>query len=673
MNILDLAGTFGRVRNPMGLRRWGNWNQTPPKAVQAPARVTQMPMANSLYGSNSLPIFQYAPDLATQLRQKLAGQDFWVRPAARWFQVNITNTGTSVTITAVVGSPFIVTDPLVSTYQIAAKPGDDIVLDYGTQQYRLKIISVLASTVVAVPAPGNVLPPTAAFQWAFHRLDAYFLELTVTYIVPTASLSPSVKVRSGIQLTYYTDTVPIVQSYQSTKIRSLVGNPFFATTVVRDRRVSTVTTAFTQMVELFNIVVARVPDEVELSLNQVDLTPGMVAHPAIYIGDYVNVSVPVRSNLLVVQPPNVVDQNAYPPVDPADFETGSGDIMMIPAGQTCPPGYENIAQVDSLFNDGFVKWEDGATNGQAALINFTAVFAAGVTTFTALLPKTAPATHSLAGSQNNAATYELLVIRNGTRYAYRIPSILFADAPLGQVSFTIPGDLSFLQDVLPNIVRGYLFQSGLLVREGLTSAGRYQKPFVDGTDTQAAPWSFTDEAGPVAAAQGLTLLGQDGYAWLDRILVPNIGLFKIGDIVSFRDDNGALLAVPPLVNFLSNTRGLVLYTGVYPVPYGPMFKISAIDIETGTVTVTTLAGGIADVTGYVTSNVDTNPPPVLPNFYRVETGSVEHTHAINISEDQETKQYNTDGHWVTSAFHGHTVAPEAVVPQYVKCILCARL
>src|SRR5690606_33169940 len=132
-------------------------------------------------------------------------------------------------------------------------------------------------------------------------------------------------------------------------------------------------------------------------------------------------------------------------------------------------------------------------NGQAALLTFTVSVTAGVTTFTANLPHTTPSSHSLAGPENDSSTYELLVIRNGKKFAYRILDISFSAA--GVISFSVPSDLSFLIDSGTDKVSGYLFQGGMLKREALDSAevGTFQKPSIEDVNIQPVQWSFTGD------------------------------------------------------------------------------------------------------------------------------------------------------------------------------------
>jgi hypothetical protein len=346
---------------------------------------------------------------------------------------------------------------------------------------------------------------------------------------------------------------------------------------------------------------------------------------------------------------------------------------MVSAGQQCPPGYENVAQVDSTFNASFVMAEGGLPNaGQAAAIPLTITFASGVSSFTGNLPHTTPADHTLAGPQNNSSTYELLVIRNGKRFAYRIPRITFSTA--GVVAFSVSADLRFLIDSAPTTCTSYLFQSGLLLRSALNEAGQYSKPFVSDVDIQLSQWSFSDDG--AQAPQGLTLSTQDGAAWLDRVLVANAELFTVDDVVSFRDEDGALLTPPAAAAFLSSAGLRNLGALIAGLPFGPSFRVAAVNIDEGFLRLTNLGGSPTDVSGYIIADGSASydsPPAFNDNFYRIERGSVEHKHLIDVSEDQEVKVYNPGGHWVAKAEHYHAMAAQAVIPPYVKMVLCARL
>jgi len=684
VDTLNLHSTFGRLRNPQGTRRWGFWEQLPAKSMPGPTRLTQeLMVAAQNFGVNNLAPTRFAPDAATRVYQTVAGQDWWVRPAARWLEVDVTVAGTVATITALTGNPFTLVDPIVPSVQITAKVGEDIVVEAAGTRYELKIVGVQPNLVTAVAKTGGTLPPPMAGVYAYHRLDAYFLELTTTFVVPDTELAP-LRIRSGVRLVYYSSGTPVNQDYSAVKIRSLTGSPTYATTPVQGDRFNTaVATGYTQVAELFQIAVARVPDELRLFFT-VGPVPGRFAMPALYHGDMINVSVPVVPNILATPPANTVDQQQLAPVDPLDAYTATGDVVMVAAGQQCPPGYENVAQVDSGFNANFVRWEAGASNGQIAAIPFALSVTSNVSTFTGSLPHTTPAQHSLAGAQNNSSTYELLVIRQGKRFAYRVPRIQFSSA--GVITFQIPADLRFLLDLTgPDRVTGYLYQSGMLRRAALSEAGGYRKPSVSDVNVEMVQWSYSDEGPPSpfaaeSALRGLTLPQQDGYAWLDRIAVPNPELFQVNDLVRFVDENGTLLTPPAADRFLSSAVARNLAPLIAGLPFGPVFRVSAVNAAQGYLQLVNPDGSQTDVTGYVIAYnagggapYDTSPPTSQENFYEIERGSVEHNHSITTSDDQAIKPYNPGGHWVSKVDHYHTMTAQEVVPPYVKMILCARL
>lgn len=680
-DTLNLHSVFGRVRNPYGARRWGFWEQSPAKTMPGPVRITQeLMVAGQNYGVDNLAPTMFAPDPNTRVYQSLAGQDWWTRPAARWFPVNVIPFGTGVLLVAVTGNPFVLIDPVNPSVQISAQIGDDVLVDVAGTRYAVKIVDFQPNTVFVQARPGSSLPPAATNVYAYHRIDGHLLEVTTSWVVPNSELTP-LRVRSGIRLVYYTAGTPVHQDYSAIPIRSLAGNPTFVVTpVVGDRFGAINTTAYSRVTELIQAAVARVPDEVRLFFT---VTSGRFAQPAVHHGDMVNVSVPVVTNLLAAAPAATVDQQQLEPVDPVDGYTATGDVVMVSAGQQCPPGYENIAQVDSGYNPNFVRWESGALNGQVAAIPFTLSVVSNVSTFTGQLPHGTPSQHSLAGPQNNSATYELLVIRSGKRFAYRIPRVQFAVN--GTITFQVPADLRFLIDQAPDIVRGYLYRSGLLRRSSLSEAGLYRKPSVSDVNIEMVQWSFADEgpstpSGPASALRGLTLASQDGFAWLDRVAIPNPELFQVNDLLRFVDANGSLLTPPTADRFLSSAVARNLAPLIAGLPFGPVFRVSAVDVAQGYLELVNPDGSQTDVTGYVIdfnsgagAPYDTSPPTNRENFYEIERGSVEHNHLITTSENQAIKPYNPGGHWVSKVDHYHTMAAQEVVPPYVKMILCARL
>lgn len=669
MDSLNLLSVLSRVRNPQGMRRWGFFDHEPDKANPYPARVTQQLMvAGQDYGANNLPPTMFATDNTARLVQPLTGQDWWTRPARRWIPVNVTAFSNYVQVLALVGNPFEVIDVLAPSNKITAQVGDDITLDYGGGvTYRLKIASVQTNAVNAVPLTGGTLPPSRTGVFAQYYMDAYLIELTATRVVPTNEITPTMLTRANLRLIYANTTgTPITQEYYPDQIRSLAGFPRFAATPYTGSRFGVATaTSYSQIAELFQIIVARVPDELHLVLDNVWLVSGKVALPAVYHGDMINVSTPVVTNLLTTPGANAVDQQQLPPVDPLDRYTAPGDMIMVAAGSACPPGYENVAQVDSKYNTGFVRHEDGGLVNQAALISFAVSFASNQTTFSANLPKSTPGTHSLAGPQHNSATYELLVITSGQRFSIRIPTVTFTAA--GVVSFSLSGDFRYLSTTL-GVCQGYLFQSGIIRRTTLSAAGIYQRPTIASVDLQLAQWSYANDP----AGQGLSVAGDDGKCWLDHVLVTNVELFKVGDVLTFIAPTGVTATM-----FLSNLRAVVGYTP----PYGPSFRVSVVDVTNGILELTNLDGTPTDVSGYVVANdpisgvpLDTaNPPSFKDNSYEITLGAVEHTHLLDVSADQEIKAYNVGGHWVSSVHHAHDVPHQAILPPYTKMVLCARM
>lgn len=668
MDSLNLPGVLSRVRNPHGVRRWGYYAQDAVPVFPAPARIAQSLQAGVIHAENNLPLFMFELLPENALEQTLLSRDLWQRPAHRYFKLDqlVTLAGKQ-TAQVASGNPFVAVDPVVPTQVISAMIGDSVELENSVtgERFTLKFseIDPSGNQAVLVPFAGQTPPPDGVDYWVRFTLDCFQLDLTLTHVLDTVNANPQ-RIVGRIGLVFYTDAAPVIDIYDAVPIRALTGFPTRTTYPIAADRFAIFNTAYTQVLELFSIHTARVPDEVFIRFENPALFPIRISQFGLYVGDFVNVETPLRPNLLVPQAPNASVVNTNPPQDPLDWWSKTGDMVMVRAGETCPAGYEQVAQVDSAYNAHFVRHEAGAQIDQVALINFTAVFAGGATTFTGSLPPPV-ATHSLAGPQNNTSTFELLVVRDGRRFSIRIADCNFSSA--GVITFVLSGDFRYLINT-SGFVQGYLFMSGLILRGAGSEIGTYQKPFLDGVDIEATPWSFVDDAA-VGVANGLSLAADDQKAMLYRVSVENAAFVQVGDVLSFRDANGALL--PSLGAGFSSSRA----EAPPSTEFGPEFRVSAVDVAEGWIEVTGLGGGPADLTAYVADIAagDTAPATPLNNFFRITLGSVEHTHQVGESEDQEIKSYNDGGHWVTSDEHYHTIAPEAVTPPYARALICVRL
>jgi hypothetical protein len=357
--------------------------------------------------------------------------------------------------------------------------------------------------------------------------------------------------------------------------------------------------------------------------------------------------------------------NLYPPPDPEDFWTGSGDIVVMPVGTQCPVGFEDVGQVVSRANDHYII--DSVTGLPITFsgpgTGLTMSIVAGNTKFTGALPITAvdpndPTMTSLRGTQNNTSTFEIVFLIPSFNsafaehqvLAFRIPEIHFNAN--GAFDFTLPGDLTALVGAtVTRAIDCRIFMSGIAQADNLAAAGKYAKPFQDLADATAV-----EDPGAAEAAFANKL----GIP-LDTVLV------SVGDLIVFVNEAGQPVA--------EEDTGGAVFTG-------PDFRVTAINEDENTVTVQDrqtsdvppVAGRATQVWRFVASTPGGGgvPPVFEENFYRVYAANTAHTHQV-FASDAEDKSREDGGHFITSQDHVHKITQEAVIVPYTQFKLCVKL
>jgi len=679
MDQLTLQSTFAKLRNPYGLRRWAYMESSDNPGIDF--RISQLfGHSGQPYGENNAPMLVTRVIDGETLAQVIPFRDQWERPAKRWFKGNLVS-GVFSTPT---GTPFLAEDPFQTTVQYKAKVGDDVFLDDGagtTHSVKISAVGASGNSVAVTTKQGGTLPPDGTY-YAQHTLDAFLVRLTVAYMIPQTqfpSLDPTVQTtpfQSKIQVTYYDNAgSTVTELYARTPIRELstiaADVPFAFIEVVGDRfDVATAPlTPYYQIFETFEFQLARAPDKLEVLFDNTGPTGGgnnvHVGHAAVYYGITVPAAAAVPSNIF---PPNpnpapTTRYNLYPPPDPEDFWTGSGDIVVMPVGTVCPVGYEDIAQVLSKANDHYVidtatgrpitfSLFSGGNDLQMSLVD-------GNTKFTGVLPATArdpsnPNT-ALNSAQNNTSTFEvvfLLYLFNGAFavdqvLSFRIQEIHFSAA--GTFDFTLPGDLrQLVGNSLTSAIDCRLFVSGAVKADSLASAGVYSKPVQDAEDATAVEDPGASEA-----------------AFDDQFSIPlDTVLISVGDVIEFVDEDK--IAVPQVA--------------VGPDFTGPDFVVTAINTDENTVTVQDRRDVDGDpnrtteVWHFVASTAGGGgvPPVFMDNFFKVYAANTAHTHQVLVS-DADLKSRKTGGHFVTSLDHVHAINAESVIVPYTQFKFCVKL
>lgn len=653
-----LQSALSRARNPLGLRRWGNWDSN--IATTNIARIAQtLATVGQVYAIDNRPLFLFTIPanvlpVPSYISCEVSSRDLWERPAKRWFKVTVSGSGTNVLTTS--GQPFVVTDPIVTSVKFGANVGDDLLLlDTITgDQFDMKVASVDlvgGNSVTVVPQAGGSAPPdsfAAVHEYiAYHVLDAFQIQFTVVQTVQSTDDARWVK--PMLECVYYrSGQAPLIETYDRFEIRT-ISALFAEIPIVGDRFDVFSATNFKQVVSLFQVPLSRTPDEVRVRfINEKYLyaanTSVVLANVAVYLGDNTDVLIPLRPSQLSPQGAAAVLYHTPQALAADEFWTGSGDITVVPAGQGCPPGYENLAQLTTLRNPNYIQ-NPGSSAG--ALYDpvwssvWTATYdaATGLTTFSSV--SALPVNNKFRGSKNNTATFQLVwldtVSGQPVRSALRIPSLLINDTT-AKLSFTIAGDYSYRHNMT-----AYVFTSGLLVRTGLSLAGEYRKPFLNGTDATVGQ----NDALPAPQPAVTNVLV------IDEELV---GVLNIDDIITFTDEDGVDLS--PVT--------------IGPNQLGPSFRITAIDDNEVTVVDADPTHAVTNVQPFVTSSL--GPPPVaISNFFRVDLTKTAHTHAVLASEETIEKARENGGHSVTPVDHQHSMPSETVVPPYQAFAICSKL
>jgi len=674
MDQLMLQSVYSKVRNPRGFRRWGYHAQEIDPTVTsftAIHRVKQVLATGAPIARDNAPFFLFeipanpvTPGIRSDFVMAITTHDLWERPAKRWGDVDISVVGGKKQVLSFFGQPFVVTDPIVSSVKYAANRGDDILLvDKITgDRFMMKIAAVdvpAGNKVFIEPPQGGTLPPdslTTVHEYrAYHTIDAFQILCTVTHTIRDTDDAQWIK--PLLRLTYYRDgQTPIDEEYEAMLINQLGGGAIFTEPVLKPDGTAT---GFKQAYSLFQIPLARVPDEAAIvfrNVKQVVSTNGPVqlGNVSLWQGDHTNLLIDIVSNVLTVSP-------AFPPapaifpapdslyatpavVDIADYFTGAGEIVMVPAGSTCPPGYENVAQIQSTINPLYLQ--DPGTGALDAIWapTWTAVYVSG-TNKTQFTSQAIPTGNPFRTSRSNSATWQIVWSDSGVLTALRMPQMVVNNTT-GVITFDVDGDYSFRSGQV-----GRVLINGVIRKGALANAGTYLKPSLEGTDAVVGEGD-----------SGSSTLERD-VIQIDQELFDVVGL---GDILTFTDEDGTPLPAVPVTTPSAGNTGPA-YEVVGKLDGTQAGNNGAVGLKVLDV----VSGNVTNVSVFTSDAQDSFVS--ISNYFEIEVVETAHTHAVYESEDVSPKYRENGGHSKTHEDHAHDIPRQAVAPPYRQYLLCAKL
>jgi len=693
MDQLSLNSILTKIRNTYGARRWGYMRYSAPPSASDLASAVRIPQQN-----RSALATRNTPFRPTQIRPNrsltipLSFRDQWERPSFRRLKLELTTQPLSAVqisqrvLLATSGTPFLAVDPFQAAVEYRPKVGDEVLLDDNAgNEWRAKIVAFDPGAFPsgnAIEVAGDL--PADGTYFVTYLLDAFHVRLTVSYM--TEDLSPMNVVapafQSKIRTVYYDNAGATVDElYLRSPIAELstllVDTMFTTVPVVGDRFGATTGqgTTFEQVFEVFDFYLARVPDVMELVLdNPAHAISMVVGNIGLTYGHTVPAHNPVPPTIIPPDPDPAPETlyNLMPAPDPEDFWTGAGDIVLMPAGMVCPPGYESMFSPLSQINQHVITNTANPLIPTTFNLTMTSAPAGAGTLFSGVLA--GGSAHPFANETSASASFVALFDlqqrhpgefgpvgqdRGDKWYSIRIPEITFDSA--GNFSFILPGTLAEWEDrvglAANTTVRCRIFISGILEAGNLHDAGQYQRPRQFGIN--ALPVETEIAAGPPPIFEA-----ED-----DRLLIPLDEVFVgVGDVITFLDENGNPLVGPP------TPPG----SPTPPDQTGPSFLVTAIDEEELVVQdLLDFQGApdrVTEVWRYLATQKADPENNLSVNAYRVESVRVTHTHLLDGPEPElELKTRNRGGRRVTHVDHVHNITPQAVLPPYAQFHLCVKL
>jgi len=640
------------------------------------------------------------------IEQDILDHSFFRKPSEREFDGTVTAVAAGVlTISTGAFTAFEVNEPTPAPLALPAavqtQPGDEIQLVNFTNpassgKYRVVAYNSPTSIdVVAVsPTDSSTAAPADVIR-ILRKLDVFIVDLTVVFSVPigqtASSIEPSLIVRRELPMGNIT-VLPLSSL--------VVGVP----TAYDDVTLSPGAVAKQIVCRLTNAEFIRSPRDLSFRLSNIVFGPVDVADVGLYVGNY---HLPVST--VSPAPRGSVATPLIPGPDHLHLLTGKGDLILMRAGSQAPAGYRKLKEELAFqrVTAGVTISYDAGSDTSTITIPGWAVPADELSgTYEIVFTDPAPAPPARPGpldvsvrmsdivfSLIGGAEIDLAGLLAGETVTFDVGGVAgygpitltegidFTDAATLAAainSHVTLGPLmaaSFSGTVVAVLDKGGYTSATLLAALGTladtVTGSSWQElnggaPTVQFKTVKSAVFTTNGDlssrsgdevlvvatapilAAPVSSA-GLfrkpTKAGDGAIEASSTVLEIDVDGVSVNDILTFVDDDGNPL--PPVGG------------------QGPTYRITAIDLTEGQVTVVDVTGGSTDIGPYTVDPA---------NRYVIEKASGNHTHYAQQSNIEE-RELDAGGANNNTARgqHGHQMYADDAIPPYRKFIICEKL
>ena len=654
---------------------------------------------------------------AMTIEQDVLDQSFFTKPSVREFDgtVDLVAAGPVLTIEFSTLSPFEVNEPTPAPATVPAavrtKPGDEIQLVNFTNPgssggYR--VVEYVDENTVKVVAKAGTDPSSATATDVIRilrRLDVFLVDLTVVFSVPTGQTEDDIEPAANI-----IRELPMPEEIILPLTTLVVGAP----TAYDDVTLSAGAAAKQIVCRLTNTEFVRAPRGLRLSLENTVGKNVDVADVGLYVGNY---HLPVSTTIPAARGSAVTP--LIPGPDHLHLLTGRGDLILMRAGSQAPEGYKKLKEELAFQSTTVTIAYVSATDTSTVTVNGWAVPPTELSgTYEIVFTDPTPAAPAKPGpldmsvrmsdivfgfvggveidltgvggvetvtfdDTTNPPTYGPIVLTHGTDFAAGIPTGYTAaeslakaindEATLGPL-MTASASGNVVQ-VVSNTA--YTNDAALLLALGdlndTVTGGSWREldngpPATQFTTVKSAFFTVPGDlsartgtavlvvasapllAGPVSDAGEFKKPTKAGDGAVEgtisaTTLQIDVDGVAVNDLLTFVDDDGDPLA---------------------PVgSQGPTYRVTAIDLSEGEVTVVDVTGGATNVGQYVVDPA---------NRYVIEKASGNHTHyAQSANIDERALKAGGANDNTARGVHGHQMYADDTIPPYRKFIICEKL
>lgn len=649
-----------------------------------------------------------------EIEQDILDHSFFRKPSEREFDGSISGVAAGVLTISTGATPaFEVAEPspapLAAPAVVRTQPGDEIQLVNFTNPAssgKYRVVAFNSSTSISVVAVSPTNSATAAAADVIRilrKLSVFVIDLTIVFSVPTgqtaSSIEPSLIVHRELPMADVTVT-PLPSL--------VVGVP----TAYDDVTLSPGAVAKQIVCRLTNAEFIRSPRSLSVNLANTVAGPVDVADVGLYVGNY---HLPVSTSSPA--PRGSVVTPLIPGPDHLHLLTGKGDLILMRAGSQAPEGYRKLKEelAFQFVSNVSVVYDSGSDTSTITIPGWAVPADELSGTYEIVFTDPSPAAPGkpgpldvsvrmsdivfsliggaeidlaglLAGEtvtfDTGGAVYGPVTLTEGIDFGAAVhPTLTVAESlakaindhvTLGPVmSASAAGTVTSVLDD-----GGYTSDATLLAAHGLlgdTVTGASWRELNGGPATtqfktiKSAVFTTkgnlssrnTDAAYIVATAPILvapvssagafrkpTKAGDGAIEVSSTVLEIDVDGVSVQDILTFVDDDGDPL--PPAAG-----------------PQGPTYRITAVNLTEGQVTVVDVTGGTTNVGAYTVDPA---------NRYVIEKASGNHTHYAQQSNIEE-RQLDAGGASNNTARgqHGHQMYADDAIPPYRKFIICEKL